>query len=310
MVTISERATSRRSTMSESPSVDLEYVIDGTFDDFQVKGLMLSTAPTSYDGLPLNSITIKPMERPDLWEATASYAKKDKDGEDDADPEDKLAFSFDTGGGSMKITQALEQTAFQTADAAFGAAAAPPDFGRAINVSSNNEVDGVDIVIPKLSWQETHTFPSSAITTDWGRDLARNTGKTNEDSFRGFDPGEVLFLGASGNYSDRHVAVTYKFEASENMEDQNVGGIIVDEKRGHDYLWCHYFEKEDPDAKELVPNVGAIYVAKVYESFSFSALGIEKSSMDKKDDAVDRDRPGFGGGGDEGGSDPEDPDFG
>ena len=94
MVTISERATSRRSTMSESPSVDLEYVIDGTFDDFQVKGLMLSTAPTSYDGLPLNSITIKPMERPDLWEATASYAKKDKDGEDDADPEDKLAFSF------------------------------------------------------------------------------------------------------------------------------------------------------------------------------------------------------------------------
>ena len=310
MVTISERATSRRSTMSESPSVDLEYVIDGTFDDFQVKGLMLSTAPTSYDGLPLNSITIKPMERPDLWEATASYAKKDKDGEDDADPEDKLAFSFDTGGGSMKITQALEQTAFQTADAAFGAAAAPPDFGRAINVSSNNEVDGVDIVIPKLSWQETHTFPSSAITTDWVRDLARNTGKTNEDSFRGFAPGEVLFLGASGNYSDRHVAVTYKFEASENMEDQNVGGLIVDEKRGHDYLWCHYFEKEDPDAKELVPNVGAIYVAKVYESFSFSALGIEKSSMDKKDDAVDRDRPGFGGGGDEGGSDPEDPDFG
>jgi hypothetical protein len=306
MVTISERNTSRKSTMSESPSVDLDYVIDGTSDDFQVKGLMLSTAPSSYDGLPLNSISIQPMDRPDLWEATATYSKRDKDGEDDADPEEKLAYAFDTSGGSMKITQALEQTSYQTADADFGIGAAPPDFGLAINVSSNNEVDGVDIVIPKLSWQETHTFPASSITTDWVRDLARNTGKTNDDDFRGFDPGEVLFLGASGTYSDKHVAVTYKFEASENMEDQNVGGITVDEKRGYDYLWCYYFEKEDEDAKELVPSVGAVYVCKVYESFSFSALGIAKSSMEKKDDAEDRDRPGFGGGGE----DVEDPDFG
>ena len=307
-ISISERATSRRSTMSESPSVDLEFVIDGTFDDFQVKGLMLSTAPSSYDGLPLTSISIQPMDRPDLWEATATYAKRDKDGEDDADPEEKLAYAFDTSGGSTKITQALAQTRYDSGDENIGQA---PNFNGAINVSSNNEVDGVDIVIPKLSWQETHTFPASSITTDWVRDLARNTGKTNEDSFRGFDPGEVLFLGASGTYSDKHVAVTYKFEAAENMEDVDIGlNITVEEKRGHDYLWCYYFEKEDPDAKELVPSVGAVYVVKVYESFNFSALGIAKSSMDKKDDAVDRDRPGFGGGGDEGGDDPEDPDFG
>lgn len=291
--------------MSESPTVDLEYVIDGTFDDFQVKGLVLSTAPSSYDGLPLSSISIRPLERPNLWEATASYSKRDKDGEDDTDPDDQLAYSWDTGGGKTKITQAIEQTHYDSAAGLFGGRTAP-DFSLAINVDSNNEVAGLDIVIPRLNWQETHSFPASSITTNWVRDVARNTGKTNDDEFRGFAPGEVLFLGASGSYSDNNVAVTYKFEASENMEDINIGGdVTVTEKKGHEYLWCHYFEVEDPAAKELVPTVGAAYVAKVYESFSFSDLGIAKSAKDKKAEAEDRDRPGFGGGGDA-----DEPDFG
>lgn len=289
MVTITERATSRSSTMSESPTVQLDYIVDGTLDDFAVKQLMLGNAPAVYDGLPLSSISIKPMDRPDLWACSASYSKKDTDGEDDSNPADQLSFSWDTGGATMKLMQAIEQTGY-----AAGAPWLAPDFKKAINVSSNGDVGGVDIIIPKLSWEETHSFPAASLTTDWVKRIARDTGKTNSDTFRGFEAGEVLFLGASGNYSDNNVAVTFKFEASENMLT-DVGGAMGVDKKGHDYLWTYYSEVVDATNKEVVPNPSAVYVAQVYESFAFSTLGITESSIAKRQAAGDA-AAGFGGG--------------
>ena len=281
--------------MSASPTVQLDYVVDGTLSDFAVTGIMLANAPTVYDGLPLTSISIKPMDRPDLWAFTASYSKKDKDDEEDSDPVDQLAFSWDTGGATTKLMQAIEQTGY-----AAGEPWLAPDFKKAINVSSNGDVGGVDIIIPKLSWEETHSFPASSLTTTWVKTVARNTGKTNSDTFRGFEAGEVLFLGASGNYSDNNVAVNYKFEASENMLVDVAGAQGVD-KKGHDYLWTYYSEVVDESNKEVVPNPSAVYVAQVYESFPFSELGIAESSIAKKQAADDDDGPGFGGGGEGGG---------
>lgn len=292
-ITISERATSRSSVMSASPTVDLQYVVDGTLSDLAVKGIMLANAPTVYDGLPLTSISIKPMDRPNLWSCSAHYSKKDKEDEEDSDPTDQLAFSWDTGGATTKLMQAIEQTGY-----AAGEPWLAPEFKKAINVSSNGDVGGVDIIIPKLSWEETHSFPAATLTTTWVKTVARNTGKTNSDAFRGFEAGEVLFLGASGNYSDKNVAVTYKFEASENIL-VDVGGALGVDKKGHDYLWTYYSEVVDGANKEVVPNPSAVYVAEVYESFAFSTLGISESSIAKKQAAGDG--PGFGGGGDDAG---------
>jgi hypothetical protein len=270
--------------MSADPSVTLEYVVDGTADDFAVKALVLRTAPPTYDGLEMKSAEISPMGRPDLWAIVVNYSKP-------VDDEDKLSYSWDTSGATFNVKQALDQRGYPRP----GGNPAP-NFKNAINVTSDREVKGQDIVIPRLTWQETHTFPANLLTPAWLMDVARNTGKTNESDFRQFSPGEVLFLGASGSYSDNHVAVTYKFEASENQTNIDVGGINVVRKDGHEYLWTFYSEEEDAEAKAIVPRPFSVHVAEIYQAFDFADLGIANSSLDKRRENENEQQDGFGGG--------------
>jgi len=60
-------------------------------------------------------------------------------------------------------------------------------------------VEGVDITIPVYNFSETHYLPTLIVTPQYKADLFRLTGRTNQAPFRGFQPGEVLFLGASGS---------------------------------------------------------------------------------------------------------------
>jgi len=53
-----------------------------------------------------------------------------------------------------------------------------------------------------------------------------------------------------------------------------VGDIIVLEKRGWDYLWVFYVEKEDTDTRTLVQSPRAAYVERVYRYRPFSLLSL------------------------------------
>jgi hypothetical protein len=98
------------------------------------------------------------------------------------------------------------------------------------------------------------------------------TGKVNSNPFMGFAPGEVLFEGASGSKQDAGIwDVTYKFKASENVEQLgNVGGIMVGAKRGWDYFWVQYMESADENTRTKQPM--AAYVEVVYKEANFSPL--------------------------------------
>jgi hypothetical protein len=200
------------------------------------------------------------------WQVTINYEKTGAE-PDSSDPM-KRARSFDTTGGTQHLTQAH-------AESRFGNSA--PDQKKAIGVDSNG-VNGVDVVVPQLQWQESYDVPNAYVTATYVRGLAGVTGTTNSAAFRGFEAGEVLFVGCSGSqeWDDQKGkgpwSLSFRFVASKNVTGETVGDITGVSKKGHEYLWVRY--EDAVDSNVLLKKPKAVYVNKVYKDSDFSLLGI------------------------------------
>lgn len=228
----------------------------------------------------------------EAWQLTVNYAGAGADGDEQA-PLRRMR-SFDTSGGTQHITQGLPVGSGQTLDferryPTSGASPAPNQSG-AIGVDGDR-VQGVDVVVPSLQWTETYDVPSSYVTDTYIRTLAKITGTVNSAPFRGFPPGEVLFVGSTGSQEwdsekgDGPWQLSYKFiqnpNAGPNTSGQNptdtlpaltIGSISGIAKEGHEYLWVKY--EDTVDSQVLVKSPKAVYVNAVYRKESFTQLGI------------------------------------
>lgn len=190
----------------------------------------------------------------------------------------EVTFSFDGTGGSFNLLEAYAQTKYGTNS---------PNHENRINVN-DGEVDGVEIVVPQLSLTLTQKFAGATITLPWLRSLVLATGCTNLDSWYGFQPGEVLFLGPTGSQplhfmSDGNVTVgdrdvSFRFAVSPNLTGLAFGDITGVAKSGHDYLWVQYEEKKDSTGKAMTKKPIGVYVSQVYRRIAFSGLGLANPS--------------------------------
>ncbi len=265
-VTLTEQIGSRSWTTGENGSVTLKYILEGTSDDLTAKALVASSTATEYQGLIRQSIEIDP-ETVDTahgtgrWNVTVKYGPRPAPAETG-----DSSFSFDTGGGTMHVTQSIATVARYAP-----AGKTAPDFAGAIGVTLDN-VEGVDVTIPVYTWSETHYLPDSQVNKAAYYAL---TGRTNNASFKGCATGECLFLGASGSKKGSdNWEITFKFAASPNKANFTVGGITVASKKGWEYMWVRYADSEDTDAKALVKKPVAVYIEKVYEEGNLATLGI------------------------------------
>ncbi len=97
----------------------------------------------------------------------------------------------------------------------------------------------------------------------------------NSDNFEGYQPGEVLFMGASGQKrGDTRWEVTFKFAASPNRTGIVAGSSSGIAKNGWDYLWVQYGEDVDNAVKVRIKKPVAVFIEEVYNSAPFSILGI------------------------------------
>ncbi len=163
------------------------------------------------------------------------------------------------------------------------------NYNRAIGVSRDG-VAGTDVTVPKLEFQMIRDF--QGMTMDYIRTVRALTGRKNDAVFFGFEPGELLFLGASGAPSQNNQAaaaplcrVTFRFAASSNVEDldlvpDDASGnhlLRVASKRGWDYLWVFYKDDVDPVSNTMRPRPDAAYVEEVALDGDFSELLIGTS---------------------------------
>lgn len=218
----------------------------------------------------------------DAWQVTISYEKNGAD--DDVNDPLRRSRSFDTSGGTQHITQAPSGTRNgQTSgpvERRYGTNA--PDMQGAIGVDGDN-VAGVDVIVPALTWTETYDVPSTYVTSAYIKAVASLTGSVNSGGFRTFAPGEVLFLGCSGSQEwdnqkgDGPWSLSYKFVASPNVTNQTIGAVTGVEKKGHEYLWVRYEEAVSAQAGISFKRPKYVYVNRVYPEANFSLLGIDNA---------------------------------
>ena len=221
----------------------------------------------------------------DAWQLQVTYVNRGADDETQPDPL-RRSRSFDTTGGQQHITQALNNVTVLTSktgsttittagETIYGTNA--PSYNGAIGVDEDS-VAGVDIVVPALTWTETYDVPHQYITSGYVKAVCGLTGSVNNNTFRSFAAGEVLFMGCSGTQQwdeqkgDGPWNLSYKFVASPNVTNQTIGSITGIAKRGHDYLWVRY--EKDVSSDTLIQKPRAVYVNKVYRDGNFEHLGI------------------------------------
>lgn len=170
----------------------------------------------------------------DAWHVEIQY---EKIGADATEPDPlRRSRSFDTSGGMQHKTQAYSVGSGNTLDFEYRYPSSATNMSGAIGVDGNG-VQGVDVVVPALTWTETYDVKSTYVTSSYIRNVAGLTGTVNNASFRGFEAGEVLFLGASGSQEwdqekgDGPWTLSFKFSASKNETGITIGSISGIQKK-------------------------------------------------------------------------------
>ena len=259
-----ERPDSRKAT--ENPrSYTLCYTLAGVIDDTFARAYVIAATPIIYSGLYRQDVKLDPAGY-SLWKVEVSYGPiKQPEATD-------FKITFDTTGGSVKITQGISHI-----NSYAPAGKTAPDHKGAIGVSQDGQPEGCDVVIPSFKWSETWQLPSATYDWSYATVLKALTGRVNDASFRGFDTGTVRFDGAKGSASNKDptlVELTFDFSQSDDATEITAGDITGIAKGGWEYLWYEYEKQADATANKLVSPPIAAHVEQVYYEGDFSLLGI------------------------------------
>jgi hypothetical protein len=250
----------------------LLYVVEGTDDLDDAEDALEDVIPAINRGLVFESLEHEQLG-PTMWQFQANYKSPQRAERETPLAVDEYKISFSTTGGTTKVFQAWETNAY----AADGYTA--PDFKGAIGVNKDGEVEGVDIVVPRLTLDITYKKANADITLPYLATLRDLTGRVNDATFFGFAAGEVLFIGADGTQAlIDDPEITYHFIIEPALVDETIGEIEGVYKAGHAYLWPYYEATPDGTAKKLIPRPKVFYEALVYREGDFSLLGIGGSA--------------------------------
>lgn len=179
-------------------------------------------------------------------------------------------WSFDTQGGTVKVFTSRATSRFP---------AGAPDHQGSIDVNDENEAQGVEIILPALKlsvrkrWNKNSTLFGPTSFIDYMKAMAAYTGRTNSVPWQTFGAGELLFLGASGEYVPyKDNEVEYHFAASQNIASYAIGAISGIAKKGHDYVWVKYEHNVVSGSRVRRPKWA--YVERVYDEFAPTLLGL------------------------------------
>lgn len=247
-------------------SVDIRYLVFNASTKKDAIDSVKTQAPGTFGNLVLKEVAFDGYDGEAIL-VSANYSKEAEDKSSEESKDYDRGFSFTTTGGTMRRTVPLARMS-RIPDTA------PNHDG--INVNDDLEVEGVDVVCPVISFTETHYFRGNKVDTKYKKQLAELTGKMNNAIFRGYNPGEVLFLGAEGSRKgisrDDLWEITFKFSVQLEESNITIGNLTLTKKAGWDYMWVTYGKKTVNGKVKTYAK--AIYVDRVYYPADFKILGI------------------------------------
>ena len=259
-VTFTELFDQRTETAGVRPSAMIPYraIANAGENEAQVLNAAEVQIPATYNNLTRTTIAIEEPINNTSWRLMTTYELRES------------IYTFDTGGGSQHVTQSI-----RTRGRYAPSGQTAPDYQGAIGVTGSG-VEGVDIQVPAYHFTETHFMTDAQVTPVYKLSIFATTGCVNDDWFRGFAPGELLFLGASGAKRGKEQwEMTFRFSALPNQSNIAIGSITDITKYGWDYLWVQYEDDVDEGAAKLIKKPTAVYVEQVFPAALFSInLGI------------------------------------
>jgi hypothetical protein len=188
------------------------------------------------------------------------------------------SWNFDTTGSTKHITQSLD-----TADTYYDSSLltkGAENYGGAIGVNENGDVEGVDIVDRAFKWTENWKLPIARFSWSYALLMSQLTGSINQASFRGLDAQCVLFEGAQGGMSRQDptlLDITYHFNYQPSRDDFSIGTVTGITKLGQQYLWVSYKTKMGNNRKIKVP--AQVNVEDLFQQQDFSQFGIGTAGL-------------------------------
>lgn len=256
-----EKARGHTSITTNPPGMTKRYVSNGLDSEFSVASFAYSAIPLTalVDGQVVYRDKISVESRGfRLYDVEATYTEK-------PNQQGQWTFNFDTTGATVQIMASKETPG------KYGAGGNPfiPNYKGAIEYDGVN-VNGTQIVIPALKLTAQYKHPQGIVTIAYAKFLASLTGTSNSKKFLGFDPGEILFLGATGSDgTNAEAEVSYMFAASSNVTGLNIGDISGIAKKGWEYLWIRFANSVDSGHHVAVPEF--CYVERVYDETDLGA---------------------------------------
>ena len=256
-------------------SATYKYLVQGATSEKEAILAVLASddVPKGLDGIAtISNVSMDERINETTYKVNVDYSSEESSSssEEEKDEDSEPTMSFDTSGGTSTMTYAKWQKAIKKDS---------PDVGLMINWNNKSsddcEVKGVEVVIPSLRETWTKSISTSkANNTSFKRKIAELTGKVNSKKFKGWDEGEVLFLGASftADESKKKTTVTYNFLIRFNEEVEIEGNKF--DKYGHEYVWALPKAKIDPSTFKRKVESDGIYLSRVYDYADLNQLGI------------------------------------
>ena len=265
---------------NSNSTATVTYIVEGTEDDITACTSAYEFAPDEFSEIPKKSASVAERLTENAWKIEVNYGSESKSSSGDSGSEDDEAtMNFDCSAGTKHMTQAIEQICVyagsgESKDSSDEASAVP--IGWNGKDGSESEAAGVDVSIGELRETYTKTMSKSKVTgTSWKRKVAELVGKVNSGSFKGWNAGEVMFLGCSysaPSKGSKKVSVSFHFAIRLNESKATVAGQNIGSKKGFEYLWA--LTDDEVRDGERKRKVRKIYKAVVCETDGFGGLGI------------------------------------
>ncbi|MEL6396590.1 MAG: hypothetical protein AAFQ71_11400 [Planctomycetota bacterium] len=255
--------------LGENQYVRAEYLLEDATDDAAARAYAAANVPTTDSSLPLRQTDLTRSETGDFV-VRAQYS---------------LAES--AGGTTKQTTTAAEErltvgtqsvrrlVSLATISETVPMGETATDYAGAINQDEDGNIEGVDVVVPRLTLAVSEWFAPASITQSFKRTIADLTGTVNNATFRGWAAGEVLFLGARINpIRDDLQQVDYEFAIEANVTGFTIAPGFSIDKKGHEVTWTAYETETDTNANRARRVPAQVNVEQVYATASFDGLGL------------------------------------
>ena len=263
--TLLELFEGREEAITGKMSATIPYLVMGAADEAAVRSTAIAGIPTAYNGIPRSAIRISEQVNETTWKVIATYEPPESGNGDPVTLEN--TYQFETGGSTQNIKSGwLTPYRYSTAGSEITTSA--------IGFDGEN-VAGVDIVVPQFQWAETYWYPPTFVTEPFKQGIANATGKVNSDTCKGYPPGSVLFLGASGSkQGNGWWQIVWKFAYQENRTNFTIGDITVASKQGWQYMWIRYEDEVSGTGaqKSLIKKAKYVYIEDVYKPYPLASI--------------------------------------